>query len=47
MPVHRVDLLGELHRALQVAEEDGHVLALALEGGARGQDLLREVLGSV
>ncbi|TML11770.1 MAG: hypothetical protein E6G33_14365, partial [Actinobacteria bacterium] len=47
MPVHRVDLLGELHRALQVGEEDGHVLALALEGGAGGADLLGEVFRGI
>src|SRR6266481_2732777 len=37
----------ELHRALEVREEDRDLLALALEGVARGQDLLREVLGGV
>ena len=38
-----IDLLGEIHRALHVGEEDGHLLALALEGAAGGQDLLDEV----
>ena len=37
----------ELHRPLQVGEEDRHLLALALERGLRGQNLLREMLGSV
>src|SRR6266705_7133588 len=48
-PVPRlgVHLLGELHRALHVGEEDGHLLALALEGGARGEDLLGEMTGGV
>ncbi|MBI2161674.1 MAG: hypothetical protein HYU25_15090 [Candidatus Rokubacteria bacterium] len=33
----------ELHGALQVREEDGDLLALALQDGSRGQDLLGEV----
>ena len=37
----------QLHRALEVGEEDGDLLALALEGGLRGQDLLGQVLGRV
>ena len=49
---HRIEdgpgLLGiaigkELHRTLHVGEEDGDLLALALERGARGEDLLGEV----
>ena len=47
VPVLGVELLGELHRPLHVGEEDRHLLALALEGLARGQDFLREVLGRV
>ena len=47
VPLLGVDLLGELHRALHVGEEDGHLLALAFEGAARGEDLLGEVLGRV
>jgi hypothetical protein len=35
---------GQLHRPLHVGEEHGHLLALAFEGGARGQNLLGEVL---
>ena len=53
---HRVEelarLLGvavgeQLHRALEVGEEHGDLLALAFEGGLGGEDLLGEVLGGV
>jgi hypothetical protein len=53
---HRVEdlssLLGvavgeQLHRALEVSEEDRDLLALPLEGGLGGQDLRGEVLGGV
>jgi hypothetical protein len=37
VPLFRVDLLGEVHRALQIGEEDGHLLPLALEGAAGGR----------
>ena len=37
----------QLHRALQVGEEHGDLLALALERGLRGEDLLGEVLRGV
>ena len=37
----------QLHRALEVGEEDGDLLALALERGLRSQDRLGEVLGRV
>ena len=37
----------QLHRALEVGEEHGDLLALALEGALRGEDLLGEVLGGV
>jgi hypothetical protein len=37
----------QLHRALQVGEEDGHVLALSLEGSLGGKNALSEVLGGV
>src|SRR5439155_24469889 len=47
VPVFWVELLGELHRALHVGEEDGDLLALAFEGGARGEDFLGQVLGRV
>ena len=56
VPVHRVEELArllwvaigeQLHGALEVGEEDGDLLALALEGGLRGQDLLGEVLRRV
>ena len=44
-PVPRlgVDLLRQLHRAPHVGEEDGHLLALALEGVTRGEYLLGQV----
>jgi hypothetical protein len=53
---HRVEnlagLLGvpvgqELHRTLEVGEEHGDLLALAFEGGLRGQDAFGEMLGRV
>ena len=37
----------QLHGALEVGEEHRDLLALALQGGLRGQDLLGEVLGGV
>ena len=37
----------QLHRALEVGEEDGDLLALAFERGLGGEDLLGEVLGGV
>jgi len=37
----------QLHRALQVGEQDRDLLALTFEGRLRGQDLLSEVLGGV
>jgi hypothetical protein len=37
----------QLHRALEVGEEHRHLLALALESGLGGEDLLGEVLGGV
>src|SRR5437867_589880 len=48
-PVPRlgVELLGELHGALYVGEEDGYPLALAFEGRAGGEDLLGEVPGGI
>ncbi len=42
-----VEVLGELHRALHVGEQHGHLLALAGQGVARGEDLLGEVAGRV
>src|SRR5262245_25062312 len=43
VPSLGIDLLGEFHRALHVGEEDRHLLALALEGGLRGENPLDEV----
>ena len=37
----------QLHRTLEVSEEHGHLLALALKRGLRSQDPLGEVLGGV
>jgi hypothetical protein len=37
----------QLHRALEIGEQHGHVFALALESTLGGQDLLGEVLWSV
>ena len=37
----------QLHRALEVGEEHRDLLALALQRGLRGEDLLGEVLGGV
>ena len=37
----------QLHRALEIGEEHGDLLALAFEGALRGEDLLGEVLGGV
>src|SRR4029434_3046318 len=36
VPVLGVELLGELHRALHVGEEHGHLLSLAVAATARG-----------
>ena len=47
VPVFRVDRLREIHRALHVGKEYRHLLPLAFEGGARGQDLLGKVLWGV
>ena len=43
----RIAVGQELHRALEVGEEDRHLLALALEGALRGEDPLGEVPGRV
>ncbi len=37
----------QLHRSLEVSEEHSNLLALTLEGGLGGEDLLSEVLGRV
>src|SRR5262245_59922269 len=37
----------QFHRALEVGEEHGDLLALAFEGALRGEDLLGEVFGGV
>src|SRR4030095_5388033 len=47
VPLLGVELLGELHRALRIGEEDGHLLALAFEGAAGREYLLGQVLRRV
>ena len=47
VPLLRIDRLGELHRSLHVGEQDGDLLALALERRLRVQDLVGEVLRRV
>jgi hypothetical protein len=47
IPLLRIDLLAEVHRAFEIREEHGHLLTLAFEGGARREDLLGEVLRGV
>jgi hypothetical protein len=43
----RVTVGQELHGALQVREQHGHLLALAFQGSLRLEDLLGQVAGSV
>src|SRR5262249_30561006 len=43
----RVPVGQQLHRALEVGEEHGDVLAFTLKGSLRGQDLLGEMLWGV
>ena len=43
----RITVGKQLHRPLEVGEQHRHLLSLALEGSARGEDLLGEVLGGV
>jgi hypothetical protein len=45
VPLFGIYLLGQIHRALHVGEEHGHLLALAFEGAAGGEDLRGEVGG--
>ena len=47
VPLLRIELLGELHRALHVGEQHGHLLTFAGERGATVQDLLGEMWGRV
>jgi hypothetical protein len=42
-----IDLLGEIHRALHVGEEDSDLLPLPFERAAGGEDLLGEMLRRV
>ncbi len=47
VPRFRIELLGQLHRALHVGEEHGDLLALAFERGLRLEDLVGEVFRGV
>jgi hypothetical protein len=47
VPLLGVDLLGQLQRALDVGKQDGHLLALALQGGLALEDPVGEVFGGV
>ena len=47
VPVLGIDRLREIHRALEVGEENGHLLALAFQRASRRQDLLGEVLRGI
>jgi hypothetical protein len=47
VPVFGIDRLREIHRALHVGEEHGHLLALAFKSAAGGEDLLGEVFRGV
>jgi hypothetical protein len=39
----RVTVRQQLHRAFQIGKEHGHLLALAFQGAAGGEDFLREI----
>jgi hypothetical protein len=43
----RVAIGEQLHRTLEIGEQHGHLLALPLQGGLGGEDLLGQVLGGV
>jgi hypothetical protein len=43
----RVAVGEQPHRALEIGEEDGNLLAFALERGLGGEDLLGKMLGRV
>ena len=45
VPLLGIDLLGEIHRALHVGEEDGDLLALAFERASRGEDFSARCFG--
>ena len=45
VPLFGIELLGQIHRPLHVGEEHGHLLPLAFESAAGGEDLLGEVRG--
>ena len=43
----RIPVREQFHRALEIREEHGDLLALAFEGAPRDEDLLGEMLGGV
>jgi hypothetical protein len=43
----RIPVGKQLHRALEVGEEDGDLLTLSFERALRGENLLGEMLGGV
>jgi hypothetical protein len=47
VPLLWINLLRQLHGALHVCEQYGHLLSLALEGAAGGQNPPGKVLGRV
>ena len=47
VPLLRIELLRQLHRALHVGEEDGDLLALPFEGGLGLEDFFGEMLGGI
>src|SRR5262245_33281033 len=47
MPLLGIELLGEIHRALHVGEQHGHLLPLTFEGAAGAENLLGEMRGSI
>src|SRR5262249_30345202 len=42
-----INLFGQIHRALHIGEEHGHLFALAFESRARRQNLLGEMLRGI
>ena len=47
MPCLWIDLFGQIHRALHVGEQDRHLLPLAMECAAVGEDLLGQMARGV
>ena len=47
VPLFGIELLGQLHRALDVGEQYGDLLALAFEGTATAENLFRQMAGRI